>query len=294
MNSVRRSVAIAVLAAAAGALRAEPIIHHAHGLAFTADGKALVVPAHIGLAVYRDGRWSRAPGPVHDYMGFSAAQGAIYSSGHPAPGSSLRNPLGLVKSSDGGATWQTLALSGEADFHVMASSWRGNAVYVVNAAPNSRMPQPGLYHTRDEGKTWTRGEATGVDSQILALAVHPTDAATIGIGTLRGGAMLSRDAGKTFRPLGALESVTAVFFEHGGKALLYAEAGAAALVRRPLDRDLNERVKLPALGKDLVAFIAQNPADPKELAVVTRNRNVFLSRDAGASWRQIAREGEAQ
>lgn len=294
MNSLARSVAVAVLAAAAGALRAEPVIHHAHGLAFLPDGKTLVVPAHIGIAAYRDGRWSRAPGPVHDYMGFSAAQGAIYSSGHPAPGSSLRNPLGLVKSSDGGATWQTLALGGEADFHVMASSWRGGAVYVVNAAPNSEMPQPGLYHTRDEGKTWTRGEAAGVDSQILALAVHPSDAATLAIGTLRGGAMLSRDAGKTFRPLGAQEPVTAVVFEHGGKALLYAEAGAPALIRRPLGRDSNERVKLPALGKDFVAFIAQNPADPKALAFVTRNRSVFLSRDAGASWRQIAREGEAQ
>lgn len=292
--STIRIMAVAVLAAAAGALRAEPVIHHAHGLAFLPDGKTLVVPAHVGIAAYRDGRWSRAPGPVHDYMGFSAAQGAIYSSGHPAPGSALRNPLGLVKSSDGGATWQTLALSGEADFHVMASSWRGNAVYVVNAAPNSKMPQPGLYHTRDEGKSWTRGEAAGVDSQILALAAHPTDAATLAIGTLRGGAMLSRDAGKTFRPLGAQESVTAIVFEHGGRALLYAEAGAAALIRRPLGRDLNERVKLPALGKDLIAFIAQNPAEPKELAFVTRNRNVFLSRDAGASWRQIAREGEAQ
>lgn len=41
---------------------AEPILHHVHGMAFTPDGKALVVPAHTGLAVYRDGRWNLARG----------------------------------------------------------------------------------------------------------------------------------------------------------------------------------------------------------------------------------------
>ncbi len=293
MNPIRLAL-FAVFAAAAFTLRAEPIIHHAHGLAFSPDGKTLVVPAHVGLALYRDGRWSRAPGPAHDYMGFSAARAAIYSSGHPAPGSPLRNPLGLVKSTDGGATWQQLALSGEADFHVMAAGARSNAVYVFNHAPNSRMAQPGLYHTRDDGKSWVRGDASGVDSQILAIAAHPGDAATVALGTLRGGAMLSRDGGKSFRPLGGEEPVTALLFENDGNALLYAEAGAAALIRRTLDRESNRQLKLPALGKDFVAFIAQNPANAKELAFVTRNRNVFLSKNGGESWSLIAREGEAQ
>lgn len=71
----------AALLAAAAIARAEQILHHVHGLAFTPDGAALVVPAHIGLAVYRDGRWTRSPGPPHDLMGFSMAERAIYSSG---------------------------------------------------------------------------------------------------------------------------------------------------------------------------------------------------------------------
>lgn len=281
----------AVLFAVAGRLRAETILHHVHGLAFSADGAQIVIPSHVGLAVYRDGKWSKAPGPTHDYMGFSVTQGAIYSSGHPAPGSPLRNPFGLIKSTDGGRTWQQHGLAGEADFHAMAAGWRSSTVYVVNAEPNSRMSRHGLHYTKDDGKTWIRCEAKGITSDILSLAAHPTDSATVAVGTLRGGLMLSRDFGNSFRALGATQPVTAVVFERDGKRLLYAEYGNPDLLRRTLGRDTNERLKLPALGKDFVAFIAQNPANPSEIAIATRNRSVFVSKDAGGSWKQIAREG---
>src|SRR5574341_1481419 len=89
---------------------------HIHGLAYSADGRQLLVPSHDGLAVFAEERSRKAPGPAHDYMGFSATRDALYSSGHPAPGSGLRNPFGLIKSRDGGKTWQTLGLQGESDF----------------------------------------------------------------------------------------------------------------------------------------------------------------------------------
>jgi len=41
-------VGMAVASAAAPA-SAEPILHHVHGLAFTPDGGALLVPAHTGM-----------------------------------------------------------------------------------------------------------------------------------------------------------------------------------------------------------------------------------------------------
>src|SRR3981189_2219891 len=96
---------IALLAAPA---RAEVTLVHVHGLAFSADGKRLMIPSHFGLAVYENGKWSKAPGPQHDYMGFSATASHIYSSGHPAPGSGLVNPFGLLRSRDGGKTWDQL------------------------------------------------------------------------------------------------------------------------------------------------------------------------------------------
>src|SRR3546814_7021618 len=54
---------------------------HVHGLAYSVDGKQLLIPSHHGIAVYSDGQWSKMAGPEHDYMGFSATRGAFYSSG---------------------------------------------------------------------------------------------------------------------------------------------------------------------------------------------------------------------
>jgi hypothetical protein len=85
-------------------------ITHVHGLAYSADGKRLMIPSHHGLALYENGKWSKAPGPQHDYMGFSATAKYLYSSGHPAPGSGLVNPFGLIRSKDGGQTWDKLGL----------------------------------------------------------------------------------------------------------------------------------------------------------------------------------------
>ena len=81
----------------------------------------------------------QGPGPQHDYMGFSATANRLYSSGHPAPGSGLVNPFGLIRSKDGGRTWDKLGLEGETDFHLLATAWNANAIYVWNPAPSSRM-----------------------------------------------------------------------------------------------------------------------------------------------------------
>ncbi|MBX6396423.1 MAG: hypothetical protein IRY98_12110, partial [Alicyclobacillaceae bacterium] len=77
---------------------------HIHGLGYSADGSEVYIPAHNGLAIYRQGKWSYASGYAHDYMGFSMVDSGFYSSGHPAPDSGLKNPLGIVKSSDLGKT----------------------------------------------------------------------------------------------------------------------------------------------------------------------------------------------
>lgn len=275
----------------AGALRAEVILHHVHGLAFTADGKSLMVPAHIGLAVYRDGRWAKVFGPAHDFMGFSLTEKSIYTSGHPAPDSPLRNPLGLIKSADGGATWQQLSLAGESDFHLMAAGYRSNVVYVVNPERNSRMPQPGIYFTRDDGKSWKRAALAGLSERITSIAVHPADAGRVALGTLDG-LYVSDDFGAQFRRVGQARAVTAVQFDLDGKHVYFAPTEGAALEHVALDTRKQDSLALPTLARDFVTYIAQNPANQRELAIATRQRHVYLSRDSGKTWQQIARQGE--
>ena len=50
-----------------GIAHAEVTLTHVHGLAYSADGKRMMIPSHHGLAVYENGKWSKAPGPQHEW-----------------------------------------------------------------------------------------------------------------------------------------------------------------------------------------------------------------------------------
>ena len=286
----------AILAGAALAAAAQPAVTltHVHGLAYSADGKRLMIPSHHGLAVYSNGKWSKAPGPQHDYMGFSATAKHLYSSGHPAPGSGMVNPFGLIRSRDGGRNWDKLGLEGEIDFHLLATSWNTNAIYVWNPAPSSRMKAPGLHSTRNDGFLWKPARAAGLEGAPRALAVHPDDAATVAVATDKG-VYLSRDSGERFSAVASGADGLALLFELDGKHLWYgAFDGQPILARKALEGGATERVALPPLAEDAVAYIAQNPLRRDEVAIATFRRSVFLSADRGRAWRQIAAEGKGR
>ena len=281
-----------LLALGAASLRAEVTLIHVHGLAYSADGKRLMIPSHVGLAIYENGHWSKAPGPEHDYMGFSATAKNVYSSGHPAAGSGLVNPFGLLRSRDGGKTWDKLGLEGGSDFHVMATSWNTNAVYVWNAQANSRMKRIGLYQTLNEGFSWTPAAALGLEGNPYAIAVHPSDPKEVALAT-PDGVFESADSGGHFATI-AMGQGTAVFFDLDGKHLWYArhDGRAAHLFRARVRRGPAREVRLPPLTQDAVSFIAQNPAKRQEYAIATFNRNVYLSPDGGKTWKPIAEQGK--
>jgi len=265
---------------------------HVHGLSYSADGAQLLIPSHHGLAVYEGGHWSKAAGPAHDYMGFSATRDALYSSGHPAPGSGLTNPVGLIKSRDGGKSWQKLGLEGESDFHTLATSYATNAVYVFNHRPNSRMKEAGIYYTLNDGLKWQRADAKGLPAKVIGLAVHPTDAKLVAAGG-DDGLYLSRNSAGSFERLVSGKQVLAASFDLNGKQLWFGTySSEPSLFRIGLKAvSKAEEVKLPVLTKDAVAYIAQNPVQHAEIAIATFKRSVYLSKDLGDSWTQIAKEG---
>lgn len=271
-----------------------PMLVHVHGLAYSADGKRLMVPSHHGLAVYRDGKWSKASGPQHDYMGFAATKMHIYSSGHPAQGSGLKNPFGLIRSKDGGATWDKLGLEGESDFHLLATGWNTNAIYVWNPEPNSRMRQAGLHYTLNNGFHWQRAVAAGLAEEPRALAVHPNETKTLAVATSKG-IYVSQDAGASFKSLVEGEQGLSVFFDLDGRHLWHGTyAGVPRLTRVELQSGKTSAAALPPLSRDAVAYIAQNPANTAEYAIATFERSVYLSQDAGKRWKPIADRGNGE
>jgi hypothetical protein len=282
---------LALLAAVGAAAQGGVILTHVHGLAYSPDGRRLMIPSHHGLAIYESGKWAKAPGPQHDYMGFSATSTSLYSSGHPAPNSGLVNPFGLIRSRDGGKTWEKLGLEGETDFHLLATSWNTNALYVWNPAPSSLIPRAGLHYTLNDGKTWTAVAGAGLSGELRALAVHPNEVRTVAVATAEG-VFISHDSGASFTPVASDGEAFSAYFDLDGARLWYGSFDSAARLSvvaiaggRPV------AIKLPSLGQDAVSYIAQNPRTRSEYAIASFRRSVYISKDKGNTWMQAARHG---
>ncbi len=289
---VRRTVFGVSLWIVASASATAVELFHIHGLGFSADGKRLYVPAHYGLVLYEDGRWRRASGQEHDYMGFVTTREAMYSSGHPAQGSNLVNPFGLMKSRDQGATWMNLGMQGEADFHVLAASHDTGVVFVNNLGPNSRISWTGLAVTSDDGKTWQRPKQAGFPTQPIAIAVHPKRTMLVAAAA-EDGLFLSQDGGNTFEHRIGRIGVYGLWFDLDGQSLWYGGiAFSPFLAKLDLSTQKTQYFELPEIGRDAVAYIAQNPINKNEYAIATFGRDVYLSSEGGKKWRQLARQGE--
>lgn len=282
-------LSVAVLAQDEGA-PSSPLLFHVHGVAFARDGRSLVVPGHSGLVEFKAGRWSPAKGPAHDFAGFAVSGPAYYASGHPAQGSELPDPMGLVKSVDGGASWRTLSAGGEADFHLIAAGWASGAVFVLNATQGRTLVETGLHSTTDDGRTWRRAAAEGLRGRLLGLAAHPKDSRTVAAATDQG-LYLSSDSGATFRRIDPA-AATAVGFDVGGDRLLYTRAVRRTLVALQLSTGEQRAIQLPSLGLDYVTHLAVSPVDGEGIAIATDRRHMYLSPDSGRTWRRIARDGD--
>lgn len=267
-------------------------LRHAHGIGYSADGSQILIPNHYGIAVYSEGRWSKVAGPAHDYMGFVVTRDFIFSSGHLAGSRGVANPLGLMRSGDGGQSWTALGLQGQVEFHLVAASYLTNALYLYNAEPNAVMPRTGIYRmVGDRLIGWRTAAGRGLPGKIGMLAVHPTEAATIAAATTAG-LFLSRDGGDQFEPIAAGPRATAACFSLDGDAILVGtlKGTQPSLLRIAIKDGLRKELSLPEFfGRDAVANIAQNPVRKTELALITFERAVFVSSDGGKTWKRIAR-----
>lgn len=280
--------AVLAVAFAAGSQATLPM-RHAHALGYSPDGARIMIPGHQGIMVHDGKRWSVAPGPVRDYMGFAVTRRSIFASGHFAPGGSRGAPIGLLRSGDGGRNWTSLGFEGEAEFHLVAAGYESDAVYVYCSAPNSRMPRAGLYRMLDGGRAWRSAGARGVRGELFMLAAHPSNESVIAAATGEG-LFLSRDGGEEFAPLVAGAELRTAYFPLDGDSLWFGTFdGRPGLFRIPLDGGAREEIALPPLGRDAVAFIAQNPVRRAEFTIVSFERAVFVTADRGGSWRRIAR-----
>lgn len=160
-----------------------PPLAHVHGLHLDANA-TLLAGTHTGLvAIDTTGRTTPIGVSDDDFMGLTGVAGTdqLFASGHPGASSSMPNPLGLIESTDRGRTWTAKSLTGEVDFHALATD--GELLVGFDG-------RTGLLVSTNAGADWT-----------AAVAVAAADLAVTGTGiwaVTRDGLAHSTDAGRTF------------------------------------------------------------------------------------------------
>ena len=156
------------------------------------------------------------------------------------------------------------------------------------------MKAPGLHYTVNDGFAWKRASVKGLAGEPRALAVHPDDAAVVAVATSEG-LYISKDSGERFSRAAANGEGLSALFDLEGKSVWYGSFdGRPRLTRVSLSGGEPVGLSVPPLTGDAVAYIAQNPARRLEYAIATFERSVYLSKDGGQSWKQIADRGTAK
>ncbi|MGE6536767.1 F510_1955 family glycosylhydrolase [Bacillus luti] len=266
-------------------------IEHIHGIGYAGNMPGVSIATHSGIKVYQNGKWFETKTELHDYMGFQATKNGFFASGHPEPGANLKNPLGLMKSSDGGNTLEKLAFYGESDFHNLAVGYNTEAIYLYNERPNSKLQQ-GFHFSTNNGQDWKTSKLKGLSSTIHSFSVHPDQASVVAV-SAKDGVYLSTDYGNTFELFSKSLESTAVTLSN--EDIIYASINKQIVTKKSIATNEETNIQIPPLDpKDTIMYIAKNPQNPSEIVFATMKANVFLSTDEGKTWKQITKNGNLQ
>jgi len=162
-------------------------LDHVHAVVYV-NGR-LLVGTHTGVVDVdpSSGQVSQRGASQDDFMSLAGSADLLVASGHPGAGSTLPDPVGLIRSTDGGEIWQPLSLTGEIDFHALAvdadrvagSATAGELLYSDDAGASwTTIAQGGF-----TSLAWFKGQLWIADGSTLATWVPGDSALTLAAGT---------------------------------------------------------------------------------------------------------------
>lgn len=120
-------------------------VMHIHSV--KAIGNRVLIGTHNGLFEFQAQNSMKPVGAERfDTMGLTVSGSTIFASGHPAKGSKLPEPLGLLRSDDSGKSWKKVSLQGTVDFHLLEAG--KSELYGADAQTGV------LMYSANSGKNW--------------------------------------------------------------------------------------------------------------------------------------------
>lgn len=239
-------------------------IEHVHGLGVNpADGRVYAA-AHNGLfRLSADAPAVPAGAGVQDTMGFTVVgPNRFLASGHPAaPEPGEPRHLGLMESVDAGASWQTLSLSGAADFHVLR--FRHDTVYGYNSVSQQLMV------SRDRTVWQSRSTL-----DLRDFVVSPASSETL-LATTQSGLQRSADGGRTWA---SADGPSLLLLDWQDSGRLWAVATSGDVLRS--DDGGAAWTKAGRTPASATAFAAYEG----DLYVATHEQGILHSGDSGITW----------
>lgn len=242
---------------------------HIHGLGVDPADDSLFIATHTGLwrVASEETEARRVGDRKQDTMGFTVVgPNHFLGSGHPDLRDDLPPHLGLIESTDAGASWESVSLLGEADFHVLRRA--GEHVYGYDAS-NDR-----LLVSADRGRSWHELAKPG---PVLDLAVSPTVPTHIVLAAdgVRPGLFESRTGGRSWT---RVADTLGYLGWPAPETLLLARPDGVLQVSTDAGRSFVPRGEI---GGEPAALLA-NGAD--EIYVALHDGTIRRSGDGGTNW----------
>ncbi len=199
-----------------------------------------------------------------DVMGFTTLGKTLFASGHPAKGSKALNPIGLVKSTDGGLSWTAVSLVGKVDFHFLEGA--GSDLYGADSQSGN------LMYSADSGKSWGSLGA----NPFTDIAVSP-NMSGMAVAIKGSKLLLTKNAFKSTKELKSTLKFTQIEWRDSG---LYAISGTSLY----MSSDLGITWKKLITFKGVTGIFSASD----QLILVTVGSGIYTSSNSGKKFTLVS------